>query len=225
MTIDIQGLAHVVIRVADLERSLAFYRDALGCPIERRLDELGLVQLRAGSALIDLVPVDSPLGKAGGAANERTMQALAAGEHGDLTRVPGLTGLYVRVLRAALRHPAKILAAALVGLVAVQIAYQNYGRGVEFFPEVEPDNAILQIHARGNLSIFERDALMREVEARIFELQRETGAFHAIYSRSVASSASGWPCNEQICNAARWLTAAPAASAWHPLCGLTTSRT
>jgi L-fuculose-phosphate aldolase len=61
-----RGLDHVVLRVADLERSLRFYRDALGFPIERRLDELGLVQLRAGTALIDLVPVDSPLGRAGG---------------------------------------------------------------------------------------------------------------------------------------------------------------
>jgi catechol 2,3-dioxygenase-like lactoylglutathione lyase family enzyme len=56
----------VVLRIRDLERALAFYRDALGCPVERRIDALGLVQLRAGTSLIDLVPVDSPLGSAGG---------------------------------------------------------------------------------------------------------------------------------------------------------------
>ena len=61
------GLDHVVLRVRDLDAALRFYCDALGCEEERRLDELGLVQLRAGSALIDLVPVDSPLGRAGGA--------------------------------------------------------------------------------------------------------------------------------------------------------------
>ncbi len=66
--VDIQGLDHVVIRVADLERALAFYRDALGCAEERRIDGIGLVQLRAGASLIDLVPVDSPLGRAGGGA-------------------------------------------------------------------------------------------------------------------------------------------------------------
>jgi catechol 2,3-dioxygenase-like lactoylglutathione lyase family enzyme len=64
----IQGLDHVVLRVADLDAMLRFYRDALGCPVERRIDEIGLVQLRAGDALIDLVPVTSPLGRAGGAA-------------------------------------------------------------------------------------------------------------------------------------------------------------
>ena len=61
-----KGLDHVVLRVSDMERSIAFYRDVLGCPIERRLEELGLVQLRAGKSLVDLVDIASPLGKAGG---------------------------------------------------------------------------------------------------------------------------------------------------------------
>lgn len=64
--IEILGLDHVVLRVADLARALAFYCDVLGCREERRIEDLGLVQLRAGRALIDLVPVDSPLGEAGG---------------------------------------------------------------------------------------------------------------------------------------------------------------
>lgn len=64
--IRVLGLDHVVLRVADLDRALRFWCEALGCTVERRLDELGLVQLRAGAHLIDLVPVDSPLGKAGG---------------------------------------------------------------------------------------------------------------------------------------------------------------
>ena len=70
--IEIRGLDHVVLRIADLERSLHFYRDALGCDVERSIEELGLYQLRAGDALIDLVPVDSPLGRAGGPAAGET---------------------------------------------------------------------------------------------------------------------------------------------------------
>src|SRR6266481_6072319 len=61
------GLDHVVLRVADLERSAAFYRDVLGCAVEKWQPELGLLQLRAGSALIDLVPLDGKLGREGGA--------------------------------------------------------------------------------------------------------------------------------------------------------------
>ncbi len=58
---------HIVLRVIDMERMLHFYCDVLGCTVERRLDDTGLIQLRAGSALIDLVPVTGKLGRAGGA--------------------------------------------------------------------------------------------------------------------------------------------------------------
>lgn len=64
--LEIRGLDHVVLRVRDVERALRFYGDVLGCKEERRSDALGLVQLRAGAHLIDLVAVDSPLGRAGG---------------------------------------------------------------------------------------------------------------------------------------------------------------
>ena len=62
-----KGLDHIVLRVLDLDRSIAFYESVLGCVEERRLEDLGLIQLRAGSSLIDLVGVDTPLGRAGGA--------------------------------------------------------------------------------------------------------------------------------------------------------------
>jgi glyoxylase I family protein len=64
----IREIDHVVIRVAELDRSLEFYCDVLGCRVDRRDDDIGLVQLRAGRALIDLVPVDGRLGRKGGAA-------------------------------------------------------------------------------------------------------------------------------------------------------------
>jgi catechol 2,3-dioxygenase-like lactoylglutathione lyase family enzyme len=66
--IQIRRIDHVVLRIRDLEASLRFWRDALGCPVERAIDGLGLVQLRAGDSLIDLVPIDGPLGQAGGGA-------------------------------------------------------------------------------------------------------------------------------------------------------------
>lgn len=64
----IKGIDHVVLRIADLDRSLRFYRDALGCTVEREKRNIGLYQLRAGRTLIDLVPIDEQLGREGGAA-------------------------------------------------------------------------------------------------------------------------------------------------------------
>ena len=65
--ISIRRLDHIVIRAADLARSLRFYCDVLGCSEERRIDALGLVQLRCGESMLDLVDLEGPLGKAGGA--------------------------------------------------------------------------------------------------------------------------------------------------------------
>ncbi len=62
---------HVVLRVSDLERMIDFYCRILGCSVEWRRPDLGLVHLRAGSAMIDLVPVDGMLGQKGGAAPGR----------------------------------------------------------------------------------------------------------------------------------------------------------
>jgi len=64
----IREIDHLVLRVVELQRMLDFYCGVLGCPVERKQEEIGLIQLRAGSSLIDLIPVDGKLGRMGGAA-------------------------------------------------------------------------------------------------------------------------------------------------------------
>ena len=66
--IALRDIDHLVLRVVDLDRMVAFYTGVLGCTLERRQDAIGLVQLRAGRSLVDLVPIDGKLGRAGGAA-------------------------------------------------------------------------------------------------------------------------------------------------------------
>jgi len=68
--INITRIDHVVIRVNDLEMMIEFYRDVLGCRLERGPGEGGLAQLRAGDSLIDLLDVNGPLGKPGGDSTE-----------------------------------------------------------------------------------------------------------------------------------------------------------
>ena len=67
MTFEIKGIDHVVLRVADIDRAMGFYCGVLGCREERRVEDIGLYQLRAGAAIIDLVPLNSELGRLGGA--------------------------------------------------------------------------------------------------------------------------------------------------------------
>ena len=67
----LRQIDHVVIRARDPAALEVFYREVLGCTVERRQDGIGLVQLRAGASLIDLVDVDGKLGRMGGAAPGR----------------------------------------------------------------------------------------------------------------------------------------------------------
>ena len=64
----IKNLDHLVLRVSDLSSMLKFYTQVIGCTVEKVQEQLGLYQLRAGTALIDIVPISGQLGQRGGAA-------------------------------------------------------------------------------------------------------------------------------------------------------------
>ena len=61
-----KGLDHLVLRTNKLKQVIRFYEDVLGCKVERKVDKIGLYQLRAGASLIDIVDTDGELGKRGG---------------------------------------------------------------------------------------------------------------------------------------------------------------
>ncbi len=137
-------------------------------------------------ALIFVPTLGALFGRAG-AADPGHMKALAAGEGGSLDELSGVTGGYVRAMRRLLRHPGKVALLALAALVAAQTAYALWGRGVEFFPEVDPERAMVQVHARGNLAVDEKNALVREVEARLLGLQ----GVETVYARAGAAGLGG----------------------------------
>ncbi len=109
--------------------------------------------------------------------------AIALVEQGDLKRLGGFTGLYVRLLARLSRRPVLVLIAAAIIAIGAYTAYGLFGRGVEFFPDVEPEIASLHVHTRGNLSAMERDALVHEVEQRILEVD----GIATMYARSGVS--------------------------------------
>ena len=57
-TFHVERIDHVVIRARDVPAMVRFYEQALGFHVERRLERIGLVQLRAGASLLDLVPAE-----------------------------------------------------------------------------------------------------------------------------------------------------------------------
>ncbi|WP_455203903.1 efflux RND transporter permease subunit [Kaarinaea lacus] len=138
-------------------------------------------------ALIFLPVLGSYFGKLG-ATSEQQVRNLVAGESGDLKEITGAARWYLQLLKTALRHPGQVLLLSTVALIGAWYAYANYGKGLEFFPEVESDFAIVLVHARGNLSIHQQDALVREVEQQILNMRDE---FDSVYTRT-GSSSSMW---------------------------------
>lgn len=135
-------------------------------------------------ALIFIPSLGALFGKPSQAVPE--LSKISANTEMDLSKLHGITGTYVNILKGALKHPAKILGGAVVMMVAVQIIYGAFGKGVEFFPNVEPDNAKVQIRARGNLSIWEQKDIVEQVEERILPMTE----FKTVYS-SIGASKQG----------------------------------
>ena len=89
------------------------------------------------------------------------------------------SGLYMRTVKLALRRPGTTLALAAFLLVAVQVVYGKFGRGVEFFPNVEPDYGQVIVHGRGNISLEEKDRILASIEKRVLQFP----SLQTVYTR------------------------------------------
>ena len=94
---------------------------------------------------------------------------------------------YSKLLETLIRHPAKTLLMSLAIIIATYMTYGALGKGVEFFPEVEPENAQVMVHARGDLSIYEKDEILKSVERRFYGMQE----LESVYARSFNQSFMG----------------------------------
>ena len=93
---------------------------------------------------------------------------------------------YRRLLSGLLSRPGMTLLGVLGLGVVIYLAYARFNHGVEFFPSVEPDSAQVQVRARGDLSVWERDAIVRDVEQRL----RGMPEVKALYARSMVSASN-----------------------------------
>ena len=102
--------------------------------------------------------------------DEATRRRLQQMEQGDILAVDGFTGLYVKVLHFATRHAWKMLLATIIFSIGVFMAYGASNLGMQFFPEVEPEGGNITVRGYGDLSIWEKDKLMHEVENAILDM-------------------------------------------------------
>ena len=91
-----------------------------------------------------------------------------------------ITEKYIWFLGKLLKMPVKTLGIALAVMTSVFILYGFLSKGLEFFPEVEPEFGLIQIQARGDLSIYEKDKIVRKVEDQISGMKE----IRSVYARS-----------------------------------------
>jgi multidrug efflux pump len=120
-------------------------------------------------ALLIVPTLGSIFGKTG-AISESARRNLATAETGDLDDVQGFTGIYVQFLKKSLHSPWRNVGYVSGLLLTIYVAFGVFGKGTEYFPDIEPPFAMVDIRARGDLSIDEQDALVRQVEERLYDM-------------------------------------------------------
>ena len=114
------------------------------------------------------------------ALSEQSMKNLNLLEKGDLKKISGMQAKYIKIIEYSLDNPKKLISLTLIFLLFVQLLYLRFGKGVEYFPPIEPDYAEIVIHARGNFSPNEKDKIVKKIENEILDNEY----IRNIYSRS-----------------------------------------
>jgi multidrug efflux pump len=129
-----------------------------------------LIAVLAASIVMALlyVPVMGSVFGGAGAHGEGERRNLEVAESGDLEDLTGLTARYYRMLKRALERPGLVVAAVSGLLLLIFVLFGAFNQGMQFFPKVDPPFVTVEVRARGDLSATERDALVREVESRLF---------------------------------------------------------
>jgi multidrug efflux pump len=131
---------------------------------------IGVLASSLVMALIFVPVLGSLIGKAAKIDKDQNAST-TVNEQGYITSAHGFTGFYARILDKALRFPILTLLGAFGILIGAQISYAQFGKGVEFFPEIEPQYAVALIHARGNLSVYEKLDIVKNFEKTLYDIE------------------------------------------------------
>ncbi|CDT18863.1 Multidrug efflux transporter VexF [Vibrio coralliirubri] len=112
--------------------------------------------------------------------SSQSQARMVALHNGDFSQATGLTKAYYHTLSIAIKHPFKILCSAILLAVAVGFTYSKAGLGAEFFPEVDPPFFNVKVRSHGDLSIQEKDDIMRDIELMMLNHDE----FDTVYTRT-----------------------------------------
>jgi multidrug efflux pump len=100
-------------------------------------------------------------------------------ESGEIESTGPIIRYYVSLLNKVLNHPKKFICITVSILLSFSILYFIVGPGVEFFPKVDPDNILISVRAKENLSVTEKNKILKEIEGRTLNIGKEINVFYA----------------------------------------------
>ncbi|PLX65350.1 MAG: MFS transporter, partial [Vibrio alginolyticus] len=115
--------------------------------------------------------------------NQKAQREMVELHNGNFEKATGITKLYYQTLSVAIRHPWKVLLSAILLAAGVGFPYNKAGLGAEFFPEVDPAFFTVKVRSYGDLSIHEKDVVMREIE----KVMLGHDEFESVYTRTGSS--------------------------------------
>ena len=130
-------------------------------------------------ALVFVPTIGTVIGKPRYVSEEDKQQMIQA-EEGDIRTLKGFTGKYVNMLATAIQHPWKVLASAIAIAILSISAFAFSGLGSEFFPHVDSQGVNITVRSTGDMSIYEKDTIVKEVESRLVDMD----SFETMYSRT-----------------------------------------
>ena len=138
-------------------------------------------------ALVFVPTLGAVFGKPQTISDHAKKQMLLA-ENGDLTKLSGFTGRYVRLLAKAISNPWKVLMIAFVVAGLSFFAYFSSGLGLEFFPKVDSSGINVTVRSSGEMSIYEKDTIVQEVEEKLIDMD----AIETLYARTGGQDQIGY---------------------------------
>ncbi len=138
-------------------------------------------------ALVFVPTLGTLIGKPRYVSAETKAQLLQA-ETGDIRTLTGFTGKYVRTLDKLIKRPIKVLLSAILIAILTMVAFGMSGLGVQFFPHVDSPGVNINVRSYGDLSIYEKDALVRQVESRLLDMPE----VETLYARTGGNDQVGY---------------------------------
>ena len=112
-----------------------------------------------------------------------TMGSVLSTQHSQKEFSAGpFTQAYRSLLAKLLNAPWLTLLGMMLLIMLIYTAYGRFNHGVEFFPDIEPETLQLQVRARGDLSVYEKDSLLQRIEVRLNHYPE----IESMYARSFA---------------------------------------